>query len=103
MVTGLTLMTDGHGFRTRISAGPLITMAAGRIFRIMAGSGFPETIWTGDQHGSRGGPAVIMSAGRLCRHVAQALFMREGPLALRWTSSSISVQSITTFARFATS
>src|ERR1700756_1495464 len=81
-VTGFTPTTDGHGSRTRISAGLPIIMAVGRISQTTGGSGFPARISTGDRHGSPGGPVGIMLAGRLCRHADRASFTRDGRLGL---------------------
>src|SRR6516225_8521128 len=65
MATGLTPMSAGHGYRMRISAGPLITMAAGFDWKIMVGAGFP--VMNGDRPGCPGGRAGTTSVGHLCR------------------------------------
>src|SRR5689334_8195677 len=63
--TGLTPMSAGHGYRMRISAGPLITTAAGFDWKIMVGAGFQAM--NGDRPGYHGGPGEITLAGRRYR------------------------------------
>src|SRR6185437_4075935 len=60
-----TPMSAGHGYPMRISAGPLITTAAGFDWKTMAGAGFP--VMNGDRPGYLGGLAEITLVGRLYR------------------------------------
>src|SRR5690242_17351059 len=62
MATGLTPMSAGHGYRMRISAGPLITTAAGFDWKTTVGAGFPAM--SGDRPGYHGGLAEITLVGR---------------------------------------
>src|SRR5204863_9307393 len=95
MATGLTPMTVGHGFLMKISAGQPTITGAGLTWLIMAGSGSPAAIWIGGRLGFPGEPAATMSDGRPCRRAGRALFMRDRPLVVVLTSSSISVRRIT--------
>src|SRR6266496_4985541 len=77
MAIGLTSMSDGLGYRMKISAGRPITMAAGSDWRIMVGVGFPAM--NGDRPGFHGGPAEIISDGHRClRKAAAKSFMKVG-------------------------
>src|SRR5438046_8326747 len=98
MVTGPTPMTDGHGFRMKISVGQLITTVVGPGWLITAGFGSLATTSIGARRGFPGEPAVTMSAGRLYRRAARALSMGDSPSALVLTSSSTSVPNITTLS-----
>src|SRR5262245_27420076 len=98
MATGLIQTTDGHGSAMRSLAGLRTTMVGGQISPITAGSGSREKTLIGDRHGSHGGPVAITLAGRLCRHAVLGSFIKDSLLALAWTSNSILVHCITTFA-----
>src|SRR4030095_1570524 len=67
-VTGPTPMSAGPGCHMKTLGGPLIIMAVGSDWKTTAGGGFQ--VMSGDRPGSRGEPAEIMSAGRLCLQLA---------------------------------
>jgi len=69
---------------SRISAGPRITMVAGPISLITAGSGFQEKTWIGDQPGFHGGQAAITLVGRLCHRAGLVSFMKDSRSAGTW-------------------
>ena|SRR5437588_3365395 len=100
MATGPTPMRVGHGFLTKISGGQLTTMAVGLAWLIPAGFGSLAAISIGARPGSRGELVATMSAGRLCLRAVPELFMRDSPLAVKWTSNSILVRPITTLSTF---
>src|SRR5215813_5053792 len=100
MAIGLTPITGGRGFRTKISAGPHITMVGGLTWGITAGCGSREPIWIGDQPGFRGEQAAIISAGRRCRRAVRESFMKDGLLAPESISSTTSGRNITTFVTY---
>src|SRR5437764_12841086 len=64
MAIGPTLTSAGLGYRTKISVGPPITMVAGSGSRTTVGAGFTDM--NGDQLGSHGEQAEIMSAELSC-------------------------------------
>src|SRR5437868_11058691 len=70
MATGLIPMSAGHGYHMRISAGPLITTAAGFDCKTTAGAGFP--VMNGDRPGCPGGRAEITLVGHPYRRQAAA-------------------------------
>src|ERR1700745_3641235 len=79
MAIGPTPTSAGPGYRTKISVGRPITMAAGSGSRTTVGAGFPDM--NGDRPGSHGEPVEIMSAGLRCRRrAAVKSFMRVGQL-----------------------
>src|SRR5438046_4852094 len=103
MATGLTPITVGRGFPTKISAGPRITMVGGLTWGITAGFGFREPTWIGDQPGFRGERVAIILAGPRCRRAVRASFMKDGLSAPESISSTTSGRNITTFVMFASS
>src|SRR5207237_2025475 len=90
----------GHGFHTKILAGPLITMDAGLNWPITAGFGNRDT--NGDRRGSPGVLAAVIAVGRRY-HLRPRLFTKVVRSPASSTSSLISALAFTISWMFVTS